>query len=394
MKSVQFSSRMTKPDFQADFLKLMLKTAGKQDVISFAGGLPNPISFPAKQLSKATDIVLKEKGMQALQYSNPEGYLPLREYIAARYQKQGIEVDASNIIITNGSQQALDILAAIFIDQGDTIVVEKPSYLAALQVFHLYNPKVNSISLQDDGVDIKELKDALQMNPKFFYAIPTFQNPTGLCYSDEKKIAVANAIKATNTLLIEDNPYGELRFQGKKGIPLFPLLKEQCIMLGTFSKTVSPGMRLGWICTTNQEVYQKIFDYKQIVDLHTNVFGQMVLHQYLMDNDLDKHLAKIINLYGKQANAMITSIQKYFPKEVKYTIPKGGMFLWVTLPKGITAIELANKAIMQNVAIAAGDPFYEEHRNVHTLRLNYTNCDEQTIEKGIKILAQIIKGAM
>ena len=394
MKSVQFSSRMTTPDFQADFLKLMLKTAGKQDVISFAGGLPNPISFPAKELSKATDKVLKEKGTQALQYSNPEGYLPLREHIAIRYQKQGIKVEASNIIITNGSQQALDILAAIFIDQGDAIVVEKPSYLAALQVFHLYNPKVTSVSLQDDGVDIKELKDALQRNPKFFYAIPTFQNPTGLCYSDEKKIAVANAIKETNTLFIEDNPYGELRFQGKKGIPLFPLLKEQCIMLGTFSKTVSPGMRLGWICTTNQEVYQKIFDYKQIVDLHTNVFGQMVLHQYLMDNDLDTHLAKIINLYGKQAQAMITSIQKHFPKEVKYTVPQGGMFLWITLPKGITAIELADKAIIQNVAIAPGDPFYEERRNVQTLRLNYTNCDEQTIEKGIKILAQIIKDAM
>lgn len=394
MKELKLSNRMTRPDFQAEFLEMMLKTAGKGDMISFAGGLPNPISFPAKQLAIAADKVLNEKGIFALQYSNPEGYLPLREFIASRYQQKGIEVTAADIFITNGSQQALDILGAVLLDENDRIIMEKPSYLAALQVFHLYNPKVLSVSLQEDGADMEELKTLLQENPKFFYSVPTFQNPTGLSYSNEKRQTLASLIKETNTIFIEDNPYGELRFHGKEKIPLQPLLKEQCVMLGTFSKTVSPGMRLGWICTTNKQLYKKMLDYKQIVDLHTNIFGQMVLHQYLIENSLDEHLTKIIALYKKQAQAMMDSIAKYFPSSVQYTKPEGGMFLWVTLPKGITAITLAKEATKQGVVIAAGDPFYETERNVSTLRLNYTNCDEKTIDKGIKILADIINSRL
>lgn len=394
MNELKLSNRMTKPDFQAEFLEMMLKTAGKGDMISFAGGLPNPISFPAKQLAKAADQVLNEKGIFALQYSNPEGYLPLREFIASRYQLRGIKVTAKDIFITNGSQQALDVLGAVLLDDGDSIIMEKPSYLAALQVFHLYNPNVLSVSLKADGADMEELEDLLQQQPKFFYSVPTFQNPTGLSYSNEKRRALASLLKKTNTIFIEDNPYGELRFNGEEKIPLQPLLKDQCVMLGTFSKTVSPGMRLGWICTTNQQLYKKMLDYKQIVDLHTNIFGQMVLHQYLKDNSLDEHLTKIIALYKKQAQAMMDSIAKYFPKSVQYTKPEGGMFLWVTLPKGITAIELANEAIKKGVVIAAGDPFYEVERNVSTLRLNYTNCDETTIDQGIKILADIINSRL
>lgn len=390
MKDFNYSTRSTRPDFQGDFLDLMLQATNKPNIISFAGGLPNPISFPTKEMADATFKVLNQHGTIAMQYSIPEGYLPLREYIARRYSQQGIEITADDIIITNGSQQALDILSAVLIDDGDKILVEKPSYLAALQVFHLYNPKISSITLNDQGIELKELAKHLSNHPKFFYAIPTFQNPTGLTYSDETRIALANLIKETNTIFIEDNPYGDLRFNDKTYLPIQPMIKDQTILLGTFSKTVSPGMRIGWIACANSTLKKRLLAYKQIVDLHTNIFGQMVLHQYLEDNSLDQHLEKIKKLYKQQANQMITSIQKYFPSSVKYTLPQGGMFLWVTLPSPLTAVELANEAIKHDIAIAAGDPFYEDERNVPSLRLNYTNCDLETIDLGIKKLGQII----
>lgn len=394
MKDFNYSKRSTRPDFQGDFLEMMLQAANKEKMISFAGGLPNPISFPTSQMAEATQKVLDQHGTIAMQYSIPEGYLPLRQFIAKRYAKQGIEITAADIIITNGSQQALDILSAVLIDEGDNILVEKPSYLAALQVFHLYNPKITSITLNNTGINLDELAQHLSKKPKFFYAIPTFQNPTGLTYSDETRITMAKLLKKTNTIFIEDNPYGDLRFNEKTYLPIQPMLKQQTILLGTFSKTVSPGMRIGWIACANHELKKKLLAYKQIVDLHTNIFGQMVLYQYLSDNSLDQHLEKIKKLYKEQANQMITSIKKYFPAQIKYTIPQGGMFLWVTLPNNLTAVELANEAIKNNITIAAGDPFYEKERNVSTLRLNYTNCDLNTIDSGIKTLSQIINNLL
>ena len=394
MKTFNYSTRSTRPDFQGDFLDMMLQATNKPNLISFAGGLPNPISFPTQEMAAATQKVLDQHGTIAMQYSIPEGYLPLRQFIAHQYLKQGIDISANDIIITNGSQQALDILSAVLIDEGDKILIEKPSYLAALQVFHLYNPKINSVTLNHHGIDLQELTAYLEQKPKFFYAIPTFQNPTGLTYDNETRIALANLLKKTNTIFIEDNPYGDLRFNDETFLPIYPLLKDQTILLGTFSKTVSPGMRIGWIACSNSYLKQKLLAYKQIVDLHTNIFGQMVLHQYLCDNSLEQHLEKIKKLYKEQAEQMITSIQKYFPAEVKHTIPQGGMFLWVTLPQKLTAVALANEAIKHDIAIAAGDPFYEEERNVSTLRLNYTNCDLKTIDQCIKILGQIIKNLL
>ena len=341
MKTFNYSTRSTRPDFQGDFLDMMLQATNKPNLISFAGGLPNPISFPTQEMAAATQKVLDQHGTIAMQYS-----------------------------------------------------IEKPSYLAALQVFHLYNPKINSVTLNHHGIDLQELTAYLEQKPKFFYAIPTFQNPTGLTYDNETRIALANLLKKTNTIFIEDNPYGDLRFNDETFLPIYPLLKDQTILLGTFSKTVSPGMRIGWIACSNSYLKQKLLAYKQIVDLHTNIFGQMVLHQYLCDNSLEQHLEKIKKLYKEQAEQMITSIQKYFPAEVKHTIPQGGMFLWVTLPQKLTAVALANEAIKHDIAIAAGDPFYEEERNVSTLRLNYTNCDLKTIDQGIKILGQIIKNLL
>lgn len=385
---LQLAKRVTKKSFQGDFVKMMLRAASAPHTISFAGGLPNPASFPVEGMQRAAKEVLGEDGVYALQYSTTAGYEPLRRFIAGRYQKAGSDVRAEDILITNGSQQALDIISAVLLDEGDAILLERPSYLSALQTFHLYDPEIYTVELKEDGVDAAQLKERLSaVRPKFFYAIPNFQNPTGLTYSEAVRKAAAQAIQKTDTLLIEDDPYGDLRFQGEMKPSFYTLLGEQCVMTGTFSKTVSPGMRIGWLAVRNEELRENMTAYKQVMDLHTNIFGQMVLSKYLETCDFDAHIEKIKQLYRHQAQVMLSAMKRYFPKDVAYTEPEGGMFIWVTLPEGMRAIELSGRAAKAGVAIAAGDPFYEADRDVRTFRLNYTNCDDATIARGIEILA-------
>lgn len=392
---LRLAKKMARQDFQSDFIKTMLRAATAANIISFAGGLPNPLSFPIKAIEQATREVLACDGNAALQYSNTKGYEPLRSLIAARYAKQGIRVTSDDILITNGSQQALDILGAVLIDDGDVVLTENPAYLSALQSFHLHGAQVHTLDLHQSGIDIAMLKQYTDCTePKFFYAVPTFQNPTGLTYTTQNRMQAAAVLKHTNTLLIEDNPYGELRFKGADQESFFRLLGEQCILLGTFSKIVSPGMRIGWICCTNERLREKMIDYKQIVDLHTHSFGQMIMTRYLETNDLDAHIAAIRTMYAHQADTMIAAMRRYFPAAVRYTEPEGGMFLWVTLPDGMAAVDLADLALSEGVAIAPGDPFYEKSRRVASFRLNYTNCADADIERGIAILGDIIAKLM
>ena len=389
---VSFAKRVMIQDFQGEFVKKMLKSATSPDLIPFSGGIPNPISFPVEEMEKAAEAVLEKNGVLALQYSTAQGYLPLREFIAKRYEKKGTHVTAEDILITNGSQQALDIIAATLTDPQDDILVEDPSYLAALQTFHLYFPNIHTVELEQDGANIQELQSILKKhNPKFFYMIPDFQNPTGLTYTLEKREKVAQALKGTDTFLVEDSPYGELRFKGKQQPCLHSFLGEQCIMVGSFSKTISPGMRLGWILCTHKELREKMVEYKQLVDMHTNIFGQMILSEYLAHNDYDRHIEKIKELYRHQAETMIREMKAHFPSSVSYTDPEGGMFIWVTLPEGMTSIQLTQRAEKAGVLIAAGDPFYETKRNVRTFRLNYSNSSDEVIVKGIRILADEIR---
>ncbi len=389
--AIRFADRMLREDFQGEFMKLIMEAVASDDIISFAGGLPNPLSFPVEDIRRATDKVLAEHGVQALQYSAVEGYKPLREFIAGRYRAQGIEASADQILITTGSQQALDIIAAVMLNEGDAIILEKPSYLAALQLFHFYGPKVLSVDLTEEGADCEQLAQLIEEHhPKFFYAIPNFQNPTGLTYSEKVRHKLAGLINASNTLFVEDNPYGDLRFSGSPKTPCKKLMGDQCVLLGTFSKTVSPGMRLGWICCSDPQLYQKLLDYKQVVDLHSNFFCQMVLAQYFADYRVEDHIARITQLYSHQANFMMDCMKKYFPAGVEYTRPEGGMFLWVTLPEGMRAVELSRRAVKRGVAVAAGDPFYEEERGVRTFRMNYTNCADEDIRKGIRMLGEVI----
>lgn len=388
----QLSERVKKRDFPGEFLEVILSAASDPSTISFAGGLPNPTTLPVEEVSEASKKVFEKFGYVALQYSQAQGFLSLRQKIADRYKKtMGIEYSADDIIITAGSQQALDLVAASLVDPGDEIVVENPSYLAALQVFHHYDPKVLTVDLNEDGLDVEQLVELLKdHNPKFMYIIPNFQNPTGLTYKEETRAALAEALKGTDTVLLEDNPYGELRFTGKSGNSLAYYLGEQCCALGTFSKIVSPGMRIGWIACPNKELRDKLVMYKSALDLHTNIFGQMLMDQYLEDNDLDEQIRKAAAVYGEKANRMMACMEKYLPEGVEFTRPEGGMFLWVTLPEGVKAVDVQNAALKRKVAVVAGDPFYEYERDVRTMRINYSNSSDEQMEEGMKILGEVM----
>lgn len=383
-----FAQRMSKTP--RSFVREILKVTENPEIISFGGGLPNPQSFPVEAISKAVNQLLTENGPDALQYSTTEGYSPLREYIAQRYSSQGLNVNADEILITNGSQQCLDLVGKIFLDKNDKVLVEKPTYLAAIQAFSLYEPEFRSVPLQEDGVDLDALEDILSKEDiKLFYAVTSFQNPTGITYSEEKRKKLVKLLRKYETLFIEDNPYGEIRFLGDF-IPPVKAYLDEGILFGSFSKIVSPGMRLGWIVAP-EEVMDKLIIAKQASDLHSNYFTQRVVYQYLKNNPVDEHIQKIRNLYRNQRNIMIRMMEKYFPPEVEYTQPEGGMFLWVTLPPGTSSMELFDMALEENVAFVPGQAFYADGSGENTLRLNFTNSDEKSIEKGIKRLGIAIE---
>lgn len=384
-------SQRSNPDFQSEFLAGILAANASPDIVTFAGGNPNAESFPVEAMNAAADAVLKENGVMALQYSGTQGYLPLREYIAERYRKDGVEVQASDIIITNGSQQALDLFSSVMLDAGDAVLVENPTYLAALQTFHLYKPEVVSVELREDGVNVEQLEKLIEeKKPQFMYIIPNFQNPTGLSYSEEVREKAAEVFRRSSVIVLEDNPYGELRFRGTPGKSFAWYLGEQCCMLGTFSKIVSPGMRIGWIVCRQKKIMEKMLTYKATMDLHTNMFGQMVMNRFLRDNDLDEHIRKTSLMYKHKAEHMRACIARYFPAGCSCTDPEGGMFLWVTLPEGLRGVDVQAATVKKGIAVCAGDPFFETERNVPNIRLNFSNGSDETIERGMKIVGETI----
>ncbi|WP_446899305.1 PLP-dependent aminotransferase family protein [Clostridium sp. LBM24168] len=391
--NISFAERMNK--VQKSFIREILKVTENPKIISFAGGLPNPSSFPIKEIEEASQKVLDENGSNILQYSTTEGYLPLREYIAKRYFKRfGLKINADEILITNGSQQGLDLLGKVFLNKNDNVLIERPGYLGAIQAFSLFEPVFNSVPLNNDGVDTNALEDCLDScSPKLFYTVPNFQNPSGITYSEKNRKTTADILKEHNTILIEDDPYGELRFIGKDLPPIKTYLEDNSIMLGSFSKIVAPAMRLGWICARD-EIMEKLIIAKQAADLHTNYYSQRVVYQFLIDNDLEDHIRKIRELYRGQRDCMVYMIEKYFPENIKNTKPEGGMFLWITLPEEISSLDLFKVAAGENVAFVPGDPFYINKNGSNTLRLNYTNSNKEMIEEGIKRLARAIKNIL
>jgi len=377
---------------QKSFIREILKVTVDPQIISFAGGLPNPQTFPVEEIETAASKVLKNDGKNTLQYSTTEGYLPLRQYIVDRYKlKKGLDISPDDILITNGSQQALDLIGKAFVDKDDDVIIESPGYLGAIQALSMYEPNFHVVPLNDDGIDIETFRGQIsKFNPKIFYSVPNFQNPTGITYSSQKRVELANVLSNSKTIMIEDDPYGELRFLGENLPSMKSYLSNNIILLGSFSKIISPGMRLGWVCA-NQEVMEKLIIAKQASDLHSNFLSQRIIYQYLVDCDLDDHIERIKQLYKAQRNFMISGIDEYFPKDFRTTRPEGGMFLWVEMPDSISSIKLFDIASKEKVVFVPGDPFYINITDSNAMRLNYTNSTEEDIEIGIKRLVNALK---
>lgn len=388
---MQYSDSILKTP--SSFIRNILKVTDAYDVISFAGGLPNPISFPIDELKQSVNDAIDANGAKVFQYSTTQGYLPLRQYIADKYnnKQSNLNYTADDVLITTGSQQALELISKVLLNKGDGVVIEEPGYLGAIQAFTLREPSFYGVTLETEGLNVEQFKDSLkQPNVKMVYTVPNFQNPTGLTYTKERREEVFEAVKDQDVIFIEDDPYGELRFTGEH-LPYIAAGKmTNSVVLGSFSKTVTPGMRLGYILTKNHELLNHVETAKQATDLHTNIFGQYILHQYLTMNKYDKHVEKIIALYKTQADAMLAAMEKYFPPYVKYTKPEGGMFVWVTLPEDVNALDKFSEAMEKKVAFVPGNPFYTDRESVNTLRLNYTNATPEIIEEGIKRLAEIL----
>lgn len=376
----------------SSFIREILKVTQEKDFISFAGGLPNPISFPKEALKKSMDRVIMQNGDEAFQYATTEGHYPLRQYIVNHYKERfNMEVSPDDILITTVSQQGLDLMGKVLINKGDVVCIEKPGYLGAIQAFSMYEPRFEAIELLEDGLNIEKLEKILkEKQVKLMYLVPNFQNPTGLTYSKEKRKELYEVLKKYDTVLIEDDPYGELRFKGEDIQYIGALGLENSVLFGSISKIISPGMRLGWICTKNKELMKNLVTAKQASDLHSNIFSQYAICDYLQNNDLNCHIEVIKKLYKTQSDEMINSIREYFPKDVLYTKPEGGMFIWVTLPDGRSSLELFNKVMEKKVAFVPGNPFYSDTKDVPTFRLNYTNSDSETIREGIRRIASFL----
>jgi 2-aminoadipate transaminase len=369
-----------------------LKVTQDTDVISFAGGLPNPRFFPSQEIAEAAALALAGSDGAALQYGTTEGYAPLREYIAQRYrQNGGLDVTADEILITNGSQQGLDLIGKAFLNRQDAIAIERPAYLGAIQAFSAYEPEFHPVPLLADGVDVDRLAEVLRMEPvKFFHTVINFQNPSGISYSESKRRALAEVLERYDTLVVEDDPYKDLRFEGTAGSSMRRWLGDRAILLGSFSKIVAPGLRMGWVCAA-REILDRLVVAKQACDLHSNSLCQRMLYRYLTSHDIDRHIATIREAYRRQKDAMLAAIQDHFPAEIGFTRPEGGMFVWATLPPRLSALELFEHAAREKVVFVPGAPFFVDGGGVHNMRLNFSNADEDKIEEGIARLGRIVK---
>jgi 2-aminoadipate transaminase len=385
-----FAKRMEK--VPRSFIREILKTTQNPNVISFAGGLPNPRFFPVKEIKESTIKALDNFGDKALQYSTTEGHLPLREFICDYYwRKKKLKVTPEEIIITNGAQQAIALLCKTFLNKGEKVILERPAYLGAIQAISFYEPEFHSINVDDDGINIEQLEEKYKNHEiKMVYSVVNFSNPTGITYSAEKRKRIAQVLEKHNTLFLEDDPYFEWRYTGEHLPSVKSHLSNNVIMIGSFSKIVSPGFRIGWICAQT-DFMEKINTSKQAADLHSSTFAQYVLHQYLTDYDVEVHLKKLRKVYNSQKNQMIASIENHFPDGVKFTRPEGGMFLWVTMPEHISSRDLLKLVLPQNIAFVPGDTFFVDGTGQNTMRLNYTNAPEDKIEMGIKIMGEAMK---
>ncbi len=368
----------------------ILKVAEQPDVLSFAGGLPAPELFPIEAIAEAHAAVLARDGRAALQYSTTEGFGPLREWVAARLSKRGMRVTADQVLITNGSQQGIDLVARVLLDPGDVVAVESPSYLAALQTFQGCEATFAPVASDDGGMVIEDLARVLATrSPKLVYLVPEFQNPKGTTLARERRQAMVDLCRAHNVPILEDNPYGELRFRGEALPPLAALDDGIVVQLGTFSKTLAPGMRIGWLVGP-KEVVRSITIAKQAADLHTATLAQRAAAELLTKFDYDAHLAELQVTYGERCVAMLRAIERHMPAGTRWTKPDGGLFIWAELPNGLRADDLFADALKEKVAFVPGSAFFPDAPRFETMRLNYSNRPADLIEEGIARLGRVV----
>lgn len=386
-----YAKRMEK--IKASEIRELLKLTQKPEIISFAGGLPAPELFPVEKMKKISNMVLSENGAKALQYGPTEGFEPLREQIVKRMKALDIDAKSDDILVTNGSQQGLDFTARIFFNEGDVVLCESPSYLGAINAFKAYGPKFIEVPTDAEGMKMDELEKILENNDnvKVIYVIPDFQNPTGRTWAVDRRKKLVELANKHNVAIVEDNPYGELRFEGEMPPSIKSLDTEgRVIFLGTFSKTMCPGLRLGWVCA-DEEVLNKYILVKQGADLQASTISQMEMAKFLEEYSIEEHIDTIKEVYGRRRDLMLKTMEAEFPEGVTFTRPEGGLFTWVEMPEHINARELAVKALAKNVAFVPGGSFFPNGGNENTLRLNYSNMDEERIVIGITRLAEAIK---
>lgn len=375
-------------------IREILKVTERPEIISFAGGLPSPKGFPIDIINGAFDRVLQQNGRSALQYGPTEGYAPLRAWVAEDLKRVGAQVSPDEVLIVSGSQQALDMLGKLFIDPGSKVLLEAPSYLGAIQSFSLFEPNYVAVPTDGGGLIPEQLTQARVDGARFIYVLPNFQNPTGLTLDLARRQALVQRCAAARLPIIEDDPYGDLRYAGTAQPGLLGLGREAgatVIRLGTFSKVLAPGLRLGYIVAP-KPIIAKLVQIKQATDLHTATLTQMAVYEAVKGGFLVDHLPKVRDLYKEQCGYMLDAMDQHFPTTASWTRPEGGMFIWVTLPEHIDGTELLARAIDRNVAFVPGAPFYagaEPRKN--TLRLSFVTVAEEKIREGIAILGQLIK---
>ena len=377
-------------------IREILKVTERPDVISFAGGLPSPKGFPTTALLNAFTKVLTENPESALQYGPTEGYRPLREWIAQDFSKRGIKVDLDEVLIVSGSQQALDLLGKLFIDDGAKVLVESPSYLGALQSFSVQTPHYETVQTDDQGMIPADITAEKAKDARFIYALPNFQNPTGITMSLERRLELVEICAKYGLPIIEDDPYGELRFEGEHLPSLLELGRHAgatVIRMGSFSKILAPGLRLGFVIAP-AEVINKMVQLKQATDLHTQTVSQMAVYEAIKDNFFEQHLPAVRDLYRQQCQFMLDALSEHFPENSKWTRPTGGMFIWASLPEHIDTAAILPQVVEQcKVAYVPGMPFYTDHNKApkNNLRLSFVTVEEDKIKEGISSLGKFIK---
>jgi 2-aminoadipate transaminase len=378
---------------RASDIREILKVTAQPEVISLAGGLPAPELFPIDEYRRAFEWVLESDGATALQYGPSEGYRPLRDFLSQRLTRFGMTCGADDVLITNGSQQALDLMGKILLDPGDQVVVERPTYLGALQAFNQYQPRYAVVGMDDDGMNVEDLERLLQRGDrvKFIYAIPTFQNPTGRSMSLARRKRLVELAAHYGVPIIEDDPYGELRFEGEHLPTLKALDSSGCVIyLGTFSKILAPGLRLGWVVAA-PEVLESILHGKQPADLHTGMAQQMATYEVCKGGFVDQQVERIRSFYKERRDVMLRALEEHFPSNARFTRPSGGLFVWAELPPNVDTRELLIDAVQEKVAFVPGQGFHPDNSGTNTMRLNFSNVPPDQLREGVRRLGHAIQ---